>query len=305
MTDWLLPNEDELFIGGVLQELKDRDFDSASLFLNLPSAGLVTGMMRYVRASNKFQEWNGSAWVDKVLSLAGGGTNAATATDARTSLGLGTIAIQDANNVDITGGNLAGSGTGITNLNASSLASGTVPDARFPATLPAIGGVNLTSLNATNLTTGTVPNARFPATLPALNGSLLTALNASALATGTVNQARLGSGGGGAVKFLREDNTWQDITVVKSVTPINIVSGTIPGSGSLDFSVLALTDSTKAVFVPGGPLIYTRSDGSVHALQVRVHDNNNLRVYNTSIDNYTLDAGGVGRRLVGVVIEYK
>lgn len=48
-------------------------------------------------------------------------------------------------------------------LNASNLTSGTVPDARFPATLPAIGGVNLTTLNATNLSTGTVNVARLPA----------------------------------------------------------------------------------------------------------------------------------------------
>ena len=34
------------------------------------------------------------------------------------------------------------------NLNASQLASGTVPDARFPATLPAVSGENLTNLPA-------------------------------------------------------------------------------------------------------------------------------------------------------------
>jgi len=43
--------------------------------------------------------------------------------------------------------------------NASNLASGTVPDARF-TTLPAVSGVNLTSLNASNLGSGTVPAAR-------------------------------------------------------------------------------------------------------------------------------------------------
>lgn len=53
------------------------------------------------------------------------------------------------------------------NLNASNLTSGTVPDARFPATLPAASGANLTSLNASNLGSGTVPDARFPSTLPA------------------------------------------------------------------------------------------------------------------------------------------
>ena len=34
------------------------------------------------------------------------------------------------------------------NLNASQLASGTVPDARFPAALPAVSGENLTNLPA-------------------------------------------------------------------------------------------------------------------------------------------------------------
>jgi hypothetical protein len=52
-------------------------------------------------------------------------------------------------------------------------------------------GVNLTALNATQLTSGTVPDARFPSTLPALNGSALTALNASNIASGTVANARL------------------------------------------------------------------------------------------------------------------
>ena len=50
----------------------------------------------------------------------------------------------------------------LTNLNASNLTSGTVPDARFPATLPAASGANLTNLNASNLASGTVPTARIP-----------------------------------------------------------------------------------------------------------------------------------------------
>ena len=33
------------------------------------------------------------------------------------------------------------------NLNATQLASGTIPDARFPATLPAVNGSALTNLN--------------------------------------------------------------------------------------------------------------------------------------------------------------
>ena len=44
-------------------------------------------------------------------------------------------------------GDVTGSGVNITNLNATQLTSGTVPDARFPATLPALDGSALTNLN--------------------------------------------------------------------------------------------------------------------------------------------------------------
>jgi len=84
----------------------------------------------------------------------------------------------------------AGNGSQLTALNASALASGTIPDARFPATLPAASGANLTALNASNLASGTVPDARFPATLPALSGANLTGLNAGALASGTIPDGR-------------------------------------------------------------------------------------------------------------------
>ena len=73
-------------------------------------------------------------------------------------------------------------------LNATNLTSGTIPDARFPATLPAISGANLTNLpagnlsnlDASNLTSGTIPDARFPATLPAISGANLTNLPSGA-----------------------------------------------------------------------------------------------------------------------------
>ena len=93
--------------------------------------------------------------------------------------------------LDSSGNIVANNGSNLTNLNADNLASGTVPDARFPATLPAANGSALTDLNATNLASGTVPDARFPATLPAANGSALTALNATNIASGTLSSDRL------------------------------------------------------------------------------------------------------------------
>jgi hypothetical protein len=122
----------------------------------------------------------------------------------------------------------------LTALNATNLGSGTVPDARFPATLPAASGVNLTALNATNLGSGTVPDARFPATIPTASGVNLTALNATNLGSGTVPVARLGTAGTrDATTFLRGDNTWA------------VVSG--GGAASDSFATIAVAGQSDVV----------------------------------------------------------
>lgn len=109
-----------------LATLKERDVDALTLCVSDPS-NIPVGAIKYNRASDKFQEWNGSAWVDKVLSLAAGGTGGTTGATARTGLGLGSMAIQDANAVAIIGGSI---GTAV-NIDASRLASGLVPSARL------------------------------------------------------------------------------------------------------------------------------------------------------------------------------
>ena len=112
--------------------------------------------------------------------------------------------------------------------NASNLSSGTVPDARFPATLPAISGANLTNLDASDLASGTVPDARFPSTLPAVSGANLTNLNATNLASGTVDLARLPSivtttTAVGNSNFSTTSSSLQDITGL-SVSP-TVIAG--------------------------------------------------------------------------------
>ena len=49
----------------------------------------------------------------------------------------------------LSSGNFSGNGSSLSNLNASSLSSGTLPDSTFPATLPAVSGANLTNLPGT------------------------------------------------------------------------------------------------------------------------------------------------------------
>ena len=77
----------------------------------------------------------------------------------------------------------------LTALSASNLTSGTVPDARFPATLPAASAANLTAVPAANIT-GTlpaisaanltnIPAANITGTLPAISGANLTGISSA------------------------------------------------------------------------------------------------------------------------------
>ena len=77
--------------------------------------------------------------------------------------GTGNISITG----DVTATNFSGNGSSLTNLNASNLASGTIPNGRFPSTLPALNGSNLTNLTSGNLT----------GALPAISGANLTGID--------------------------------------------------------------------------------------------------------------------------------
>jgi len=78
-----------------------------------------------------FTTISGGAWQGTTIGIAYGGTGATTAAGARTNLGLGTMATQDANNVAITGGSINNTSIGattpqggsFTTLSASSTAS--------------------------------------------------------------------------------------------------------------------------------------------------------------------------------------
>ena len=77
--------------------------------------------------------------------------NAATATKLATARTIAGVSFDGSANISLNNNaitNGAGYITG-SSLNASNLSSGTIPDARFPATLPAVSGANLTNISAT------------------------------------------------------------------------------------------------------------------------------------------------------------
>ena len=90
----------------------------------------------------------------------------------------------------------------------------------------AIGQAEYASLDANDLGEGTVPDARFPSTLPALNGSALTDLNGSNIASGTVAAAR--------VATLNQDTTGNAATATALETARNIGGVSFDGTANIN-----------------------------------------------------------------------
>jgi hypothetical protein len=95
---------------------------------------------------------------------------------------------------DLSVTSISGSGAGLTALNASNVSSGTLPDARFPATLPTASGANLTTLNASNVSSGTLSNDRLDTVPTTKGGTGLTTI-------GSANQVLAVNGGGTALEY--------------------------------------------------------------------------------------------------------
>src|SRR6056300_751129 len=115
--------------------------------------------------------------------------------------------------LDSSGNIVANNGSNLTNLNADNLASGTVPDARFPATLPAADGSALTALNASNVASGTLSSDRLPTVPTTKGGTGLTAI-------GTANQVIAVNSGATALEYQTVD--------LANLNADNLTSGTVP-----------------------------------------------------------------------------
>jgi hypothetical protein len=199
----------------------------------------------------------------------------------------------------LTATSFSGNGSLITALNATELTTGTVPDARFPATLPASSGVNLTALNATNLGSGTVPDARFPATLPIASGVNLTALNATNLGSGTVPVARLGTTGTrDATTFLRGDNTWATVSGGSGTASDSFATIAVAGQSSVvaDSSTDTLTIVAGvgiAITTNAGTdsITITNSVSASNAFETIAVSGQSSVVAESSTDTLTLSAG--------------
>lgn len=251
MADWSHPQLGDNYVAVLLTHLSGRDIDAITLQKASPS-NLPDGAMAYDRSTDLFKEWDGTglAFVNKILSVAGGGTGGNTQSGARAGLGLGTMSTQNSGSVTITGGSVSG----IT-LDASVLTSGIVALARggtgASLSLGASGsflqsngstlvfgndGTTLTNLNANSLFAGSVPGARLNSV--AFDGSGITNINASNLASGTVPLARLPTGLGGIAGIAQATTTTQ-VTIGSGYTALGLSTVAVPATTSHRVMVLA------------------------------------------------------------------
>jgi hypothetical protein len=132
------------------------------------------------------------------------------------SVGIGTTSDTD---YDLT----IGSGISFTGNSGSAFYSGIVTATTFDG-----------DLDAAHLTAGTIPDARFPATLPAASGASLTSLNASNISSGTINAARVPTLNqnttGTAAGLSGSPNTVLGVTTTGVLTAGNLTAGTITGT---------------------------------------------------------------------------
>jgi len=98
----------------------------------------------------------------------------------------------------------------------------------------AIGQAEYASLDANDLGEGTVPDARFPSTLPALNGSALTNLNGSNITSGTIAAAR--------VATLNQDTTGNAATATALETARTIAGVSFDGTANISLNNNAITN---------------------------------------------------------------
>ena len=86
---------------------------------------------------------------------------------------LGTTIKADTTSGIVTATTFSGSGASLTNLDASNLSSGTLPDARFPSVLPAVSAANLTNLpdNVASWTLGSDGTSHYTFSGPGLTGA--------------------------------------------------------------------------------------------------------------------------------------
>ena len=123
-------------------------------------------------------------------------------------------------------------------LDAAHLTTGTIPDARFPATLPTVSGASLTNLNASNISSGTIDAARVPTlnqnttgTAAGLSGSPNTVLGVTT--TGSLSATSIGIGTASPANTFQQRATGAtELQITSDTSTASVTVGREPGTNN-------------------------------------------------------------------------
>jgi hypothetical protein len=214
------------------------------------------------------------------LAIADGGTGASTASDARTNLGLGTMAVQNANNVAITGGSISG--------------------VTFTGSFTGLTLVESTTL--TGLTTTNGGNLR-------LNGNTLSStntngdINLTPNGTGqvlTTAPLGYGTGAGGTVTQLTSRTT--GVTLNKISGEIVLFAGSLAGHDADEFTLTnSFIEANDVIMlcIKSGANAATRKYYQVHAVAVSAGA---CVISVGNIDNATIPTAGTESPVIQFVV---
>jgi len=166
-----------------------------------------------------------------------------------------------------------------------------VPDARFPATLPAASGVNLTALNASNLTSGTIPSARVAGAYTAITAIGNTSSAISIVAAGNVTVNAPSSGipltvnetAGSVALRLNRAGTTLDMYMGAGVATIDASTA---ATGVLSLA----TVSTERVRIAAAGNVLVNAPGAGLALDVAGTSRSDIHILRSNQSAPTADA---------------
>lgn len=225
----------------------------ATIYNSTVAGGVIAvGPGVTIPAGKVMQVWsNGAGFYKSIttLAVADGGTGAATAADARTNLGLGTIATQNANAVAITGGSI----TGITDLAIADGGTGasTAADAR---TNLGLGSIATQNANSVSITGGSITGITDLAVADGGTGASSITSNSVILGNGSsALSGNLVAPGASGNVLTSNGTTW--VSGAAGVTSVNSQTGAVVTTtlGNIGSVIMAAANTTTAL-VPGATI---------------------------------------------------